>query len=166
MEFSEKLLLGIFSAISLSLFISLIYIYIIPSFGIKLPDYVLIVIELIVFSVPFYFFLLNSEDSIIGFISAFIYYFLKSFIMNIVLFSPICFIDIFIFSIAFFIYSLAIAFHRETSLKNAKMSLLGAMGILLAFTIASFILIVYNEYKSEILCFNIYSLITLFRTFP
>ena len=162
MEFSEKLLLGIISSFSFSLFFSLFYIFIFPALPIEIPEKILIVFELLTFSLPFYFFLLNTEDSIIGFISSFIYYFLKSIVLNLCTYSPICFFDIFIFSIAFFIYALAIAFHKENSLKNAKMSLLGSMAILLAFTIASFILIVYSEQRVENFCFN---LITLFGSF-
>jgi hypothetical protein len=120
-------------------------------------------IEVFILGMPFYFILLESEDSILGLFGGFIYVVLKEFLLAILKQTPICFPSFIIFPIAFFIYSFGISFSREQSLKEAKMSILGAFVLFLTFVFAVFMLIVYNNiFLKQIQCVEFFKIVYFF----
>jgi len=143
LKFSEKLLFTFISSISMAILFSVFYSYIYAR--IPVPMEIMVITEIFIFSLPFYFFLLEATDSVLGLLGGFIYIALKEFLMAMLKQSPICFLSFIIFPIAFFIYSLGISFSRDQSLKEAKMSILAVFVLFLTFISSVFILIVYNN---------------------
>jgi hypothetical protein len=152
LSFSDKLLLSTLVSFSLALLFSTYELYFKLLFPI--PFQIYIILEVFILSIPFYFLLVNTEEGILGFFSGFIFYFLKSLIFSALKFEQVCIFDSLIFSLSFSILTFSIAFHREQSLKNVKLSLLGSFVVFLAFISSIFILLVYYNYFSEgLLCF-------------
>lgn len=163
--FGDKFLISFVFSISVACLFSIYQLYFSSYF--QIPEELLIIIELLSLSFIHFFILLNIEDGVIGFFSGLTYSLTKDLIISFIKMEEICLLNALIFSLAFFIISLAIAFQREQSLKNVRFSLLGATLILLSFSIASFLLIVYSRSFQPLLCFYPQKiLISLFRSFP
>ena len=140
MEFSDKALLALIVPIAIGIIFPLFEIYV------QLDIFWISVLELFIFSIPFYFFLLEAPDAFLAIPSAFIFITTKGFIKGFVLDKTFCLVDSIIFTIAFAIYAGAIAFHRESAFKEARLGLLSTFVLILAFSIALFIWIVYKHY--------------------
>jgi len=151
LAFEDKALLGIISSLVIALVFSVSEIYFFAHLEIGLQFY--LILQLFSLSVPFYFFLINMEDSVIGLFSGMVYYSTKGMLLSFVKTEPFCVFDVLVFSIAFFIYCLAISFHREQSLKNVRFSLIGMFGILLAFSVSVMMTTFYFSTFSGMLCF-------------
>ncbi|RLI98724.1 MAG: hypothetical protein DRP00_01460 [Candidatus Aenigmatarchaeota archaeon] len=140
MEFSEKALLALIIPFAFGIVFPLFELYV------QLDVFWISALELFVFSIPFYFFLLETPDAFLAFPSAFIFITTKGFIKGYILGKTFCLVDSLIFPIAFTIYAGAIAFHRESAFKEARLGLLSTFLLILAFSIALFIWIVYKQY--------------------
>lgn len=152
LSFTQKFALGIITAIAFALLFTSYKIYL--SKFITLSKNLETILEFIIFSVPFFFFLINLEDASIGLLSGFLYKTVEKTTIALLLVEPICFFDIFIFGIAFSVFSFTIAFFHENSMKNVRLSLIGSFALFLAFCLSIFILLVYSKnYPEGVGCF-------------
>lgn len=160
LTFREKLLFSIISSIPVSILFSLYHSYF--YFYLPIPMPFMTMLEVFVLGLPFYFFLVELTDSILGLFSGFIYVVLKEFLVAFFKTNLICPLSFLIFPIAFFIYCLGISFSREQSLKEAKMSLLATFILFLAFISSCFMLIIYYDILPETECISIFKFFSFF----
>ena len=164
LKFSEKLIYTVLASFSMAILFSIFYSYI--YIRIPVPIEIMIITELFTLGLPFYFILLESEDSVLGLLGGFVYIVIKEFLMAVLKQTPICFPSFLVFPIAFFIYSLGIGFSRESSWKEAKMSILSVFVLFLTFVFAVFMLIVYNNvFLSQIQCTELFRIFYFFSRF-
>jgi hypothetical protein len=162
MKFNEKLIYTLLFSISMAILFSIFYSYI--YIKILVPMEMMLIIEVFLLSVPFYFILLYSEDSVLGLLGGLVYIAIKEFLMAMLKQSLICFSSFIIFPIAFFIYSFGIAFSREQSWKEAKMSILATFVLFLCFVSSIFMLIVYNEvFLKQVQCIELFKIFYFFK---
>jgi len=156
-DVATKLMLSIASGVAMALYFTLFYSYL----PFEIPQNYMLALELFIVSLPFYFFLVNTEDGLLGVAGGFVYTFSRTLFSNILgEYSLFCIFDAFIFSIAFGIYTTAMAFQKENAMKEAKLSMVGSVSVILAFFVALFMLIVYNTYFT-----NKYMCVDLLRWF-
>jgi hypothetical protein len=165
LKFSEKLIYTVLASFSMAILFSIFYSYI--YIRIPVPIEIMIITEIFTLGLPFYFILLESEDSVLGLLGGFVYIAIKEFLMAVLKQTPICFPTFIIFPIAFFIYSFGIAFSREQSWKEAKMSILAVFVLFLTFISSAFILIIYNNvFLRQIQCIELFRIFYFFsKTF-
>ncbi len=156
-KFRDKLLLGIISSISCSIVFSIYELYF--SLYFPLTPQMLTIVQLLVLSIPFYFFLLHTEDSIIAMLSGFIFHFFKSLIIDFIKYQPFCLFNSFAWGLSFFILGLAIAFHREVALTEARVGLLSTFFIFFAFIFSAFIILTIESLSCPIGEIEIYRIL-------
>jgi len=154
MNAAEKLFLSLISSLSIA-FLFIIYQLSLYSYF-PLNEPLLSIIKLMVLSIPFYFILTYTTDSIFSFISALIFTFTISLFNFYTSYKLICLAENLLFSVAFFIYTLAIGFHKENTLHRERFQLLGAVSIFFAFTMACMLMSVYYQYfQASDICFSL-----------
>ena len=154
MNAGEKLFLSVLSSVSIAFLFIIYYINLQPYF--QISESLLSIIKLAVLSIPFYFILTYTTDSVHALISAAIFTFTLSAFKFYYTYELICIVENLMFILAFFIYSLAIGFHKENTLHRERFQLLGAVSIFFAFTMACMLMSVYYQYfKASDLCYSL-----------
>ena len=159
-SFAEKLIFSIICSLILSIFSTFFTLIIKP----QIPLHYSVFLELFLLSVPYFIFFSQTIDFIAGSIGAVFYSLVKSILLFYLAGTPVCLGSILIFVFAFSIISLAIAYQREQSLKEAKLSFLGTAGILFAFIFSFLLLITYYTLFQEFLCIKLPELPPFFRS--
>lgn len=161
-SFSEKLAVSIVYAFLFSIFSIFFNLKIVKEFSI--PLYYSIFIELILLSIPSFLFFSQTIDFLIGISSAILYSLLKSAALFYIAGTQVCLFSIVLFITSFSIISLAIAYQREQSLKEAKLSFLGTAAIIFAFLFSFLLLITYYTLFEEAICIKLPELPPFFRS--
>ena len=154
MDWLTKLMLGLGSALAMAAYSSLFY----ANLPFELPTSYALALELFILSLPFYFFLTYTEDGLVGFLGGVAYAFLKPFLSGVLSATvpTICIPDVLVFALAFGIYATAMGFQKENAMKEAKLSMIGSVAVILAYFIALFMLIVYDAYfAGAIACYEL-----------
>jgi len=149
--FGEKLGIALLVSFLSSITFSFLQVHVL----VVVPPHFLPLIELLFFSAPFFFFLTETIDGPIGVLASLTYYVLKEVLLWYAVASPVCLFSILLFCLAFTFLSFAIAYQHEQSLKEAKLSFLGVVWILFAFTFGAFLLTTYHGMFEEILCLEL-----------
>lgn len=101
-------------------------------------------LELLLVATPLFFVFTYSYDAVLGGYAGFVYSGIKEAGMAWLLGTPFRPMDIIIFTLAFFIFSLGIAFSRETSLEKARIGGVAILSVFITFIFSSFILTIYT----------------------
>jgi len=155
MDIGDRLALSLLSSIAMSFLFSFYSIYVDPLIT---PKGLSLIVEFLLFSLPFFFIFTSVYDGFIGLFSGITYMSFKHIILNFLSVGEFCPIPIIIFGIAFSIFSFSIGFQKEASMKSARISGAGIAVTLLGFIISSLMLIVYN-YSYSVECIDIRSVI-------
>jgi len=137
LSFTDKLFLSLISSFSFALFFSISHIY----FPLPIPSNLFPLIELLLLSIPCFFFFIETHDAIFSLFMGFTFSFTKNLALLAFLAQSFCLFEVYIFSAAFFFLGLSIGFHREVALSEARMGLISTFALFFALIVSTFILL-------------------------
>ena len=148
---SDKLLFSFLTSFSMAFLFTIIEVY----FYGFLPSNLLLLLELIILSIPCFFFFLEIQDSLFALLIGFLFSLTKNILIDLILIKPFPIIEPLIFGFSFFFIGLAISFNGELGLTEAKMGMLSTLALFFAFTFSYLILLVYFNQISNIQTYKI-----------